>query len=176
MLDIQLFRVDQGGNPDLVRESQRRRYADVGLVDAVIEIDSSWRETRGQLDDAKKAKFVANAVGAKADGGDAADAKRGKGGGALPASSLHASLRDDVVARVEQIVRAEATGETDRAQRLLGKLLEWYHGRIERAEHEGRASKAARLRAEISQCRESVAHAFARARHAAGNWQGPRHP
>ena len=56
MLDIQLFRVDQGGNPDLVRESQRRRYADVGLVDAVIEIDSSWRETRGQLDDAKKAK------------------------------------------------------------------------------------------------------------------------
>ena len=33
MLDIVLFRKDQGGNPDLVRESQRRRYADVTLVD-----------------------------------------------------------------------------------------------------------------------------------------------
>ena len=33
MLDICIFRTDQGGNPDLVRESQRRRYADVGLVD-----------------------------------------------------------------------------------------------------------------------------------------------
>ena len=44
MLDIVLFRVDQGGNPDLVRESQRRRYADVGLVDKVIEIDSEWRK------------------------------------------------------------------------------------------------------------------------------------
>jgi seryl-tRNA synthetase len=35
MLDINLFRVEKGGNPDLVKESQRRRYADVGLVDQV---------------------------------------------------------------------------------------------------------------------------------------------
>jgi len=39
-----------------VRESQRRRYADVSLVDQVIEHDSEWRKTRGVLDDAKKAK------------------------------------------------------------------------------------------------------------------------
>jgi seryl-tRNA synthetase len=45
MLDVTLFRVDQGGNPDLVRESQRRRYADVTLVDKVIEIDSEWRKS-----------------------------------------------------------------------------------------------------------------------------------
>ena len=38
MLDITLFRVDQGGNPDLIRESQSR-YADVTLVDKVIEYD-----------------------------------------------------------------------------------------------------------------------------------------
>ena len=44
MLDIILFRTDQGGNPDLVRESQRRRYADVGLVDKVIEYDTEWRQ------------------------------------------------------------------------------------------------------------------------------------
>lgn len=45
MLDVVLFRVDQGGNPDLVRESQRRRYADVSLVDKVIEYDSAWRQS-----------------------------------------------------------------------------------------------------------------------------------
>ena len=54
MLDVVLFRVDQGGNPDLVRESQRRRYADVSLVDKVIEYDSEWRKTRGATDDAKR--------------------------------------------------------------------------------------------------------------------------
>ena len=43
MLDITLFRVDQGGNPDLIRESQKRRYADVTLVDKVIEYDGEWR-------------------------------------------------------------------------------------------------------------------------------------
>lgn len=50
MLDIILFRAEQGGNPDLVRESQRRRYADVGLVDKVIEYDQDWRKTRFALD------------------------------------------------------------------------------------------------------------------------------
>ena len=45
MLDIVLFRVDQGGNPDLVRESQRRRYADVSLVDKVIAVDDKWRQS-----------------------------------------------------------------------------------------------------------------------------------
>jgi len=34
---------EKGGNPELVRESQRRRFADPGLVDQVIELDSQWR-------------------------------------------------------------------------------------------------------------------------------------
>lgn len=46
MLDVLNFRTDQGGNPDLVRESQRRRYADVTLVDKVIEYDSQWRSSK----------------------------------------------------------------------------------------------------------------------------------
>ena len=56
MLDICLLRTDQGGDPELVRESQRRRYADVGLVDKVIAYDEEWRQTRGALDLAKKDK------------------------------------------------------------------------------------------------------------------------
>lgn len=35
---------DKGGDPELLRESQRRRYADVGLVDKVIELDQQWRQ------------------------------------------------------------------------------------------------------------------------------------
>lgn len=50
MLDINLFRVDKGGNPDIVRESQRRRYAPVEAVDKVIELDAAWRNARYELD------------------------------------------------------------------------------------------------------------------------------
>ena len=34
---------EKGGDPELLRESQRRRYADVGLVDKVLELDEKWR-------------------------------------------------------------------------------------------------------------------------------------
>lgn len=44
MLDINLFRVEKGGNPELIRESQRRRFANVELVDEVIAIDKQWRQ------------------------------------------------------------------------------------------------------------------------------------
>lgn len=42
MLDILLFRTP-GGDPERVRESQRRRNADVSLVDKVIKLDEDWR-------------------------------------------------------------------------------------------------------------------------------------
>ena len=46
MLDINLFRVEKGGNPELIRESQRRRFANVELVDEVIAIDKQWRQRK----------------------------------------------------------------------------------------------------------------------------------
>ncbi|KAB7499301.1 Serine--tRNA ligase, cytoplasmic [Armadillidium nasatum] len=45
MLDIVLFREDQGGNPEIIRESQRKRYKDVGTVDEIISLDTKWRAT-----------------------------------------------------------------------------------------------------------------------------------
>lgn len=50
MLDINLFRVDKGGNPDLVRESQRMRGHSVPLVDEIIAIDDTWRKSRFEAD------------------------------------------------------------------------------------------------------------------------------
>lgn len=41
---------DKGGDPEIIRESQRRRYSDVGLVDKVLDLDQQWRKARGDLD------------------------------------------------------------------------------------------------------------------------------
>ena len=38
-IDINLLRVSRGGNPDLVRQSQKNRFASVELVDEVIALD-----------------------------------------------------------------------------------------------------------------------------------------
>ena len=47
-IDINLLRVERGGDPEKVRESQRRRFASVELVDKVISIDEKWRRLTGK--------------------------------------------------------------------------------------------------------------------------------
>ncbi|KAI3860029.1 hypothetical protein MKW92_028811 [Papaver armeniacum] len=54
MLDINLFREDKGGNPEIIRESQRRRFASVELVDEVIRLDKEWRQRQFELDNLRK--------------------------------------------------------------------------------------------------------------------------
>ncbi|KAE8010190.1 hypothetical protein FH972_006580 [Carpinus fangiana] len=54
MLDINLFRVEKGNNPDLIRESQRRRFADVEIVDEVIKLDKEWRQLQFELENLRK--------------------------------------------------------------------------------------------------------------------------
>eukprot|EP01105_Mastigella_eilhardi_P026426 TRINITY_DN7653_c0_g1_i1.p1 TRINITY_DN7653_c0_g1~~TRINITY_DN7653_c0_g1_i1.p1 ORF type:complete len:457 (-),score=183.10 TRINITY_DN7653_c0_g1_i1:469-1839(-) len=54
VLDILLFRKSEGGDPEVVRASQRARFASVELVDEVIALDELWRKTRFSLDEAKK--------------------------------------------------------------------------------------------------------------------------
>ncbi|CAG7860064.1 unnamed protein product [Brassica rapa] len=50
MLDINLFREEKGNDPEIIRESQRRRFADVGLVDEVINLDKEWRQRQFEVD------------------------------------------------------------------------------------------------------------------------------
>ncbi|EEB09549.1 cytoplasmic serine-tRNA ligase Srs1 [Schizosaccharomyces japonicus yFS275] len=54
MLDINLFQVEKGGNPELIRESQRKRGADVTVVDKVIEMYKEWVGIRFELDNVNK--------------------------------------------------------------------------------------------------------------------------
>ncbi len=55
-IDIELFRVEKGGNPDLIRASQRNRYKNVQLVDDVIDADLEWRSLRHKIDNCNKLK------------------------------------------------------------------------------------------------------------------------
>ena len=55
-IDINLLRVSRGGNPDLVRKSQKDRFASVELVDEVIALDDKWRMLVGSVDLMKKEK------------------------------------------------------------------------------------------------------------------------
>jgi seryl-tRNA synthetase len=46
MLEIQDFIKERGGDPEKIRESQRKRHADVGLVDQVIELFEDHRKAQ----------------------------------------------------------------------------------------------------------------------------------
>ncbi|URD74424.1 seryl-tRNA synthetase [Musa troglodytarum] len=50
MLDINLFRAEKGFDPELVRESQRRRFASVEVVEEIIHLDREWRQRQFELD------------------------------------------------------------------------------------------------------------------------------
>ncbi|EEF47994.1 seryl-tRNA synthetase, putative [Ricinus communis] len=54
MLDINLFREDKGHNPQLIRESQRRRFANVNVVGEIILLDKEWRQRQYELDNLRK--------------------------------------------------------------------------------------------------------------------------
>lgn len=58
VLDLDLFRVDKGGDPDKIRQNQIHRFKDVALVDKVIEKDTLWRQLRHKADNWNKLKNV----------------------------------------------------------------------------------------------------------------------
>lgn len=56
VLDLDLFRVDKGGDPALVRETQKKRFKDPGLVDQLVKADGEWR--RCEYRDARDAPIL----------------------------------------------------------------------------------------------------------------------
>ncbi|XP_028131108.1 serine--tRNA ligase, cytoplasmic [Diabrotica virgifera virgifera] len=66
VLDLDLFRKDKGGNPELIKDNQKRRFKDVALVDTVIEKDTTWRSLRHKADTWNKLKnLCSKAIGEK---------------------------------------------------------------------------------------------------------------
>jgi len=52
-IDINSLRVDRGGDPEKVREAQRKRYKPDDIVDKVLELDQVWREQITRVRDLK---------------------------------------------------------------------------------------------------------------------------
>lgn len=52
-IDIDLFRKEKGHDPEIIKKSQEARFADVALVDQVIELDEKWRKSKYQVDTLK---------------------------------------------------------------------------------------------------------------------------
>lgn len=46
VLDLDLFRSDKGGDPEIVRETQAKRFKDVSLVDKLVHADAEWRKCK----------------------------------------------------------------------------------------------------------------------------------
>ncbi|PWA71500.1 Seryl-tRNA synthetase [Artemisia annua] len=84
MLDINLFREEKGYNPEIIRESQRRRFKPVEIVDEIILLDREWRQRQFELEQLRKDFNKLNKEVAKLriSGGDASakmqDADRNK--------------------------------------------------------------------------------------------------
>ena len=53
-IDINLLRKDKGGDPEMVKKSQKERFADETLVDQVIDLDDQWRKSNYQMETLKK--------------------------------------------------------------------------------------------------------------------------
>lgn len=66
VLDIDLFRKEKGHDPQVVRDSQKKRYKPVELVDQIIAHDTLWRTTRFQVDQWNKMKnLCGKTIGSK---------------------------------------------------------------------------------------------------------------
>lgn len=66
VLDLDLFRTDKGGDPEIIRETQRKRFKDVTLVDKLVNADSEWRKCRFTADNLNKAKnLCSKSIGEK---------------------------------------------------------------------------------------------------------------
>ena len=50
VLDLDCFRCEKGGDPEKLRENQRKRYKKAELVDAVVDLDAQWRRLRFKSD------------------------------------------------------------------------------------------------------------------------------
>ncbi|QDZ18923.1 seryl--tRNA ligase [Chloropicon primus] len=112
MLDINLFREEKGGNPELIRESQRRRYKDVSLVDSVIELDQEWRKKRFDVDQISKEfnklnKSIATKRKAKEDASELQEQSK--------------AMKKDIEALQDIVKVAEA--KRDEALKKIGNLV-----------------------------------------------------
>ncbi|KAL6567119.1 hypothetical protein OROMI_015523 [Orobanche minor] len=70
MLDINLIREEKGGKPEIIRESQRRRFKPVEIVDEVIRLDKEWRKDQLRKELNRLQREIGQLMAAKEDATD----------------------------------------------------------------------------------------------------------
>ncbi|KAG1654588.1 hypothetical protein FOA52_008735 [Chlamydomonas sp. UWO 241] len=131
MLDINLFREEKGGNPELVRESQRRRFADVSQVDKVIELDEEWRKFKYEMDKAKQefnaiSKEVGKIMKAKGDASELMEkSKQAKEGIAVMEEKEKEMIksRDAIIQRMGNLVHDSVVVDEDEKNNAVVKTF-----------------------------------------------------
>ena len=64
-IDINHFRVAKGGNPEKVRESQAKRFANTEVIDEIIEVDKALTKAKYEEETARRDKgIVSKAISA----------------------------------------------------------------------------------------------------------------
>ncbi len=58
VLDIDEFRPEKGGNPDKIKENQKRRFASVEMVDKIVQADELWRKGKFEAEEKNAKNFV----------------------------------------------------------------------------------------------------------------------
>lgn len=101
VLDLDLFRVDKGGDPERVKQTLSNRFKDVKVVDQVVDLDSRWRKCRHDLDQLNKAKnSISKSYGIKV--------KESKGKGALAQESKEPESTGDEPTDLNSLLQAVA--------------------------------------------------------------------
>ncbi len=104
-IDIKSLRADQGGDPEAVKKSQMRRFADEAMVDSLIDMDTRWRSLRGKLDDlARERNSIQKEIQA------------------LRKAGKDSKEKQDKIKRVGEDVKA-SQGEVKELEEQLAKLL-----------------------------------------------------
>ncbi|EZG60246.1 seryl-tRNA synthetase [Gregarina niphandrodes] len=130
MLDINLLREDRGGNPEVVRESEKRRGRSGSIVDKVLSLDGAWVKAQFAVDCAKRdANGAAKRIGIKKKEGaceeelvsimaEAAELKK-KIPEAEAAASKLLSERDTLMHRIGNVVHESVPTSNDEANNAV---------------------------------------------------------
>jgi len=129
VLDLELFREDKGGNPEIIRENQRKRFKDPGLVDKVIAADARWRKLRHQADTWNKLKNLCS----KVIGDKMKKKETGGEGDALPDGL---DLAGKLITISAEELQALTVNQIKKVRLLMDDEIKNCHNEVENAESE----------------------------------------
>merc|ERR1712066_320300 len=125
VLDISEFRAEEGGNPDKIRENQKKRSKSTELVDVVVEADQAWRKSNFQKAECQKfgniiSKTVGQRMKAKLPQGDTNELPEGF----LPAE-VNAEYAEQISKMTKEMLEPLCTKQLKQLKTDLDKAIKF---------------------------------------------------